>query len=117
MEPAYSLHAIQENSVVAVFRTPMINLYSKDLLRAVAFYTMAGFVETFRTPAAGDPVHVELKLADFTLGIATVEAARTAWPQSRSRRAFHRNRLVDRRHGRGCGDANEPRRSNACART
>lgn len=62
---------------MAVFRTPMINLYSKDLLRAVAFYTVAGFVETFRTPAAGDPVHVELKLADFTLGIATVEAART----------------------------------------
>jgi catechol 2,3-dioxygenase-like lactoylglutathione lyase family enzyme len=58
------------------FRAPMINLYSRDLPRAVAFYLGLGFVETFRTPASGETVHVELKLDGFTLGIATIEAAR-----------------------------------------
>ena len=58
------------------FRSPMINLYSKDLRRAVAFYERLGFVETFRTPAHGDPAHIELTLGTFILGIATVEAAR-----------------------------------------
>lgn len=54
----------------------MINLYSKDLARAVAFYSDFGFVETFRTPAAGPPSHIELTLDGFRLGIATLEAAR-----------------------------------------
>jgi catechol 2,3-dioxygenase-like lactoylglutathione lyase family enzyme len=54
----------------------MINLYSRDLPRAVAFYLGLGFVETFRTPASGETVHVELELDGFTLGIATIEAAR-----------------------------------------
>jgi predicted enzyme related to lactoylglutathione lyase len=58
------------------FKSPQINLYSRDLPRAMAFYAELGFVETFRTPPSGDPVHVELKLDGFTLGIATVEAAR-----------------------------------------
>jgi catechol 2,3-dioxygenase-like lactoylglutathione lyase family enzyme len=59
------------------FRAPLINLYSRDLPRAAAFYSELGFVETFRTPASGEPSHVQLKLDSFTLGIATVEAART----------------------------------------
>ena len=58
------------------FKSPMINLYSRDLPRAMAFYAELGFVETFRTPASGEPVHVQLKLDGFSLGIATVEAAR-----------------------------------------
>jgi alcohol dehydrogenase (NADP+) len=53
----------------------MMNLYSRNLSRAVEFYSKIGFIETFRTPAAADPVHVELALDGFTLGIATVEAA------------------------------------------
>ncbi len=58
------------------FSAPMINLYSRDLARAVAFYSELGFVETFRTPASGEPEHIQLKLDGFTLGIATIEAAR-----------------------------------------
>jgi catechol 2,3-dioxygenase-like lactoylglutathione lyase family enzyme len=58
------------------FSAPLINLYSRDLPRAVAFYSELGFVETFRTPASGEPSHVQLKLDGFTLGIATIEAAR-----------------------------------------
>jgi catechol 2,3-dioxygenase-like lactoylglutathione lyase family enzyme len=54
----------------------MINLYSRDLSRAVAFYSQFGFVETFRTPATGDPAHVELMLGGFKLGIAALESAR-----------------------------------------
>jgi catechol 2,3-dioxygenase-like lactoylglutathione lyase family enzyme len=54
----------------------MINLYSRDLSRAVAFYSELGFVEVFRTPASGEPVHIELTLDGFTLGIATMEAAK-----------------------------------------
>ena len=58
------------------FKSPLVNLYSRDLPRALGFYTGLGFVETFRTPAEGDPSHVQLKLDGFSLGIATVEAAR-----------------------------------------
>jgi len=61
---------------VPTFRSPMINLYSKDLPRAVSFYQQLGFVETFRTPAEGDPAHIELTLGSFILGIATIEGAR-----------------------------------------
>jgi catechol 2,3-dioxygenase-like lactoylglutathione lyase family enzyme len=57
------------------FRSPQINLYSRDLSRAAKFYLGLGFEETFRTPAVGSPVHIELKLDGFKLGIATVEAA------------------------------------------
>ena len=57
------------------FSAPMINLYSRDLSRAVAFYSGLGFVESFRTPAAGEPIHVELTKDGFTLGIATIASA------------------------------------------
>ncbi len=58
------------------FRAPMINLYSRDRSQAAAFYSELGFVETFRSPASGEPVHMELTLDGFTLGIATMEAAK-----------------------------------------
>lgn len=58
-----------------MYRTPMINLYTRDIVRSVAFYQGLGFVETFRTPKEGMPVHVEVSLEGFTVGIATVEAA------------------------------------------
>lgn len=54
----------------------MINLYSRDLARAAAFYARLGFVEGFRTPEVGAPVHIEVALDGFTVGIATIEAAR-----------------------------------------
>lgn len=58
------------------FRRPSINLYSRDLPRALASYRGLGFAETFRTPASGEIEHVELELDGFTLGIATIQAAR-----------------------------------------
>ena len=65
------------SAAVPAFRAPQINLYSRDLPRAVAFYEQFGFVETFRTPDKGPADHIELKLGGFTLGIATFEAARS----------------------------------------
>jgi catechol 2,3-dioxygenase-like lactoylglutathione lyase family enzyme len=58
-----------------MFRTPQINLYTRDIETSLAFYRGLGFEETFRTPKEGTPVHVELVLDGFTIGIATVAAA------------------------------------------
>jgi predicted enzyme related to lactoylglutathione lyase len=66
----------KKEAAMPTFRAPMINLYSRDLSRAVAFYLELGFVETFRTPASGEPAHIELTKDGFTLGIATLEAAK-----------------------------------------
>lgn len=58
-----------------MFRTPQVNLYSRDIPRALAFYTELGSVEAFRYPKEGASEHVELRLDGFTPGIATVETA------------------------------------------
>jgi len=58
-----------------MFRSPAITIYSHDVLRLVGFYESLGFRETFRTPEDGAPVHVEVTLDGFTIGIAAVEAA------------------------------------------
>jgi predicted enzyme related to lactoylglutathione lyase len=57
------------------FRTPAINIYSDDVLRLLRFYASLGFLETFRTPEEGTPVHVEVTLDGFTIGFASVDAA------------------------------------------
>jgi catechol 2,3-dioxygenase-like lactoylglutathione lyase family enzyme len=59
-----------------MFSSPQINLYAADVARSVAFYERLGFTETFRTPAEGPPLHVELVLDGFKVGIADVESAR-----------------------------------------
>jgi catechol 2,3-dioxygenase-like lactoylglutathione lyase family enzyme len=52
------------------------NLYSTRVEDTVAFYQRLGFAERFRTPTEGPPIHVELDLDGFTLGVADVESAR-----------------------------------------
>ena len=52
------------------------NLYSARVEETVAFYRRLGFAERFRTPREGPPIHVELDLDGFTLGVADVESAR-----------------------------------------
>jgi lactoylglutathione lyase len=60
-----------------VFVTAMVNLYTRDIGAAAAFYgDRLGFTETFRTPTEGVPEHVELRLGDFTVGLGSVEAAK-----------------------------------------
>lgn len=56
------------------FRNPQINIYSHDVARLAGFYESLGFGETFRTPEHGTPIHVELTLDQFKLGVASVEA-------------------------------------------
>jgi catechol 2,3-dioxygenase-like lactoylglutathione lyase family enzyme len=60
------------------FTDPAINYYVDDVEIAVRFYTEHfGFVETFRTPKQGKPIHVEVTLGPLILGFASKEAGRT----------------------------------------
>jgi len=59
-----------------MFRAPQITFYSEQLVRLRDFYLGLGFEERFRFPAAGEPIHVELVLDGFNLGIADVASAR-----------------------------------------
>ena len=59
-----------------MFRAPQINLYSGQLETLRDFYRGLGFEQTFQYPAEGTPLHVELVLDGFTLGIADVASAR-----------------------------------------
>jgi lactoylglutathione lyase len=62
-----------------MFATALVNLYTADIEACVSFYRdLVGFTETFRTPPEGAPDHVELTLNGFTLGLGTVQAARSA---------------------------------------
>lgn len=62
-----------------MFATGLVNLYTADIEAGLRFYRdLLGFEETFRTPTEGTPVHVELTLDGFSLGLGTVEAARSA---------------------------------------
>jgi catechol 2,3-dioxygenase-like lactoylglutathione lyase family enzyme len=58
-----------------MFSRPQVNIYSADVVRLVDFYRGVGFEETFRTPREGAPIHVELNLDGFTLGIAATSSA------------------------------------------
>lgn len=60
-----------------MFSDAFVNLYSRDVEAGLRFYRdLLGFKETFRTPEAGTPVHVELKLDGFGIGLSDVEAAK-----------------------------------------
>jgi predicted enzyme related to lactoylglutathione lyase len=51
-------------------------LFSEDVSRAAAFYAQLGFEESFRVPAEGEPIHVDLVLDGTKLGIASVASTR-----------------------------------------
>ena len=59
-----------------MFRTPQVILFSENLPRAVAFYSSLGFTETFRVPTEGEPIHVDLTLDGYKIGIASVASTR-----------------------------------------
>jgi len=64
-------------SVLDMFATGFVNLYTGDMEAGLHFYRdLLGFEETFRTPTEGTPEHVELTLNGFALGLGTVEAAK-----------------------------------------
>src|SRR5690349_2877939 len=58
------------------FMSPMVNVYTRDLPSALAFYgELLGFEETFRAPDPDAPEHVELRLDGVTIALSTAEAA------------------------------------------
>jgi len=59
-----------------VFQSPQVILFSPDIGRAVDFYSQLGFKETFRVPELGEPVHVDLILDGYKIGIASVDSSR-----------------------------------------
>lgn len=68
----------RERGGTPVFTAFMVNRYTSDVARTVAFYRdLLGFQPTFRYPAEGTPEHVELRLGSSTLAVsghAAVEA-------------------------------------------
>ena len=60
------------------FTNPAINYYVENVEVTAKFYIEHfGFLETFRTPKQGAPVHVEITLGSFVLGIESNEAGQT----------------------------------------
>jgi len=59
-----------------VFRSPQIVLFSRDVERAAAFYAGLGFAEVYRVPTEGPPIHVDLVLDGYRIGIASVDSTR-----------------------------------------
>ena len=61
---------------VSIFKTPQIVLFSKDLSRTAEFYKELGFEEVFRTPREGTPIHVDLVLDGYRIGLASEVSTR-----------------------------------------
>ncbi|MFG1915230.1 VOC family protein [Micromonospora sp. NPDC048898] len=59
-----------------MFRSPQVVLFSEDVPRAAEFYTGLGFTETFRVPVEGEPIHIDLVLDGYKIGIASVTSTR-----------------------------------------
>lgn len=56
---------------VAMFKTPQIVLFSRDLVHSADFYRALGFEEVFRTPREGTPIHIDLVLDGYRIGLAS----------------------------------------------
>lgn len=61
---------------MSIFRNPQVILFSPDVVRLARFYESLGFTETFRVPKEGEPIHVDLVLDDYKIGIASVDSTR-----------------------------------------
>ncbi|MEV4763775.1 VOC family protein [Micromonospora chokoriensis] len=59
-----------------MFRTPQVILFSEDVSHTAEFYAGLGFAETFRVPTEGEPIHVDLVLDGYKIGIASVASTR-----------------------------------------
>jgi catechol 2,3-dioxygenase-like lactoylglutathione lyase family enzyme len=95
------------------FANPMVNLYTRDLPAALAFYGgLMGFEESFRAPSPQAPDHVELRLDGVTLALSTAEAAEAgARDRGRAGRARLPAGALDRRRRHGVRRAGRGRRT------
>ena len=58
------------------FRTPQVVLFCAEPDRAAAFYARLGFTQVFRTPASGPPIHVDVELDGYRIGLASLTSTR-----------------------------------------
>lgn len=56
-------------------RDPMVTLYARNFAATLAFYERLGFIRTFQHPDSGRPIHVELRVGQFQLGIVDIDLA------------------------------------------
>lgn len=61
---------------MSTFRAPQVILFSEDVSRTAGFYAGLGFTETFRVPTEGEPIHIDLVLDGYRIGIASVASTR-----------------------------------------
>lgn len=61
---------------MSMFRSPQVILFSENVPRAAEFYRRLGFTETFRVPTDGEPIHVDLALDGYKIGVASVASSR-----------------------------------------
>lgn len=59
-----------------MFQNPQTVLFSADVARAAAFYAALGFEEAFRAPSEGEPIHVDLVLDGYRIGLASEASTR-----------------------------------------
>jgi catechol 2,3-dioxygenase-like lactoylglutathione lyase family enzyme len=64
-----------QDRLVRMFGQPQMVLFSTDLPRAGVFYEALGFEEVFRTPLEGPPIHVDLVLDGYRIGLASEASA------------------------------------------
>lgn len=82
--------------MIIKFGDPAINYCVEDVEVAGRFYTKHfEFVETFRTPKQGKPIHVEVRFGPLILGLASKEAGRTMHGLPLGPGGFPRAELVD----------------------
>lgn len=61
---------------MSLFSAAQVVLFSPDVERAADFYRRLGFREVFRTPQDGPPIHVDLELDGYRLGLASEASTR-----------------------------------------
>lgn len=59
-----------------MFHDPQVILFSGNVEQSAKFYTGLGFIETFRVPEEGTPIHVDMVLDGYKIGIASVDSTR-----------------------------------------
>jgi catechol 2,3-dioxygenase-like lactoylglutathione lyase family enzyme len=59
-----------------MFRTPQVVLFCREVASTAAFYERLGFEEVFRTPTEGLPIHVDLVLDGYRIGLASEASTR-----------------------------------------
>lgn len=74
--PRYGRQGRASLEPVAMFKTPQIVLFSKDLVHSANFYRALGFEEVFRTPREGTPIHIDLVLDGYRIGLASETSTR-----------------------------------------